>query len=145
MASSILCGAAIFVFALATTAAASADEIARASNAVAALDAVDAISTSVAQRNPRVYEATPVARPFVKTAAGTLLYFATSAAVTNGLARLIGRKSKPAARAFLALRAADELQAIARNASIIANPPALDPADIAARHRAPQDSPHAQK
>jgi hypothetical protein len=105
--------AAVVAFSLPT--AARADETAREANALAALDALDAISTRAGLASGLMFERNPVARPFVRTTAGAVVYFGANAIVSNVVARLLRRTSPNLARGYLAGIASLEVYCVANN------------------------------
>ena len=90
-----------------------ADETAREANALAALDVLDLVATRATLARPYTWENNPVARPFVRSNASAVAYFATSALVANGIAHLLHRRSADLSRAFLAGEASLEVYSIA--------------------------------
>lgn len=78
-------------------AVANADEIARDTTRLGALMAVDALTTrSLTRRGAE--EENPIARPFVRSDGGTLVYFAGSVLLDNLIARALPARAR---RGFL--------------------------------------------
>ena len=100
-----------------------ADEIAKTANQEAVLTALDAYTTYRNQvTDPHNVEHNALVRPFVKSAVGTSVYFATSALSVNLFARLLNHSvGRNAARQYLVANAAFEVSLISLNTTSLSH------------------------
>lgn len=82
--------------------AARADEIARDTAAIAALDAVDLVTTRAIMRYPGGYENNPIARPLVRSNGGAVVAFALAVLAQDVIGHALYRHNHAVARTFVA-------------------------------------------